>query len=558
MEPETSVVNSNPETTQEQVNEPPIPTKTESFIAYIKTFIIVKYILLLIKYPGFRYLWFGFLISFFGDFFSFIACVDLINKYTPETAGIGVGFYLLIKNLPATIISPLAGVLADRFDRRKIMLMFDVFRAIGTLNYMWVRSAERIWILFLVGGLQSLCSGFFEPCQSAVLPNTIEDVNDLLVANALSGSTWSIATGLASGIGGLVVSVLGTDANFIMDSLTYVISAICVLQLFRLGIKGSKVKKEEISESNVKEEVNGDFNMEELTENLKREPESKQETLESDQQEFKESENVIMEESTEQENGNAEETPKEQEIESLVQHEESKWRKFKRNFINLLMNPFRMVFDLIQFFYNDIDLFWLSFVRGFVASIFGGLAVGHIQYLETDGVIFGQPSLTVGLYYTAIGISCFFGPMFAQKYCDGTPKGMRIWIVIGYFIGGIGSMFSAFSFHFVWMVVFGALLRPFGESIVFTIGVTTLQRSVPDHLRGRVFSFSSGFFTLTISMAGLLAGGLKDFAKFSIFQVMLVFGIWSIVVFLIYFIYIVIYLILDYKGKVSKTWSVLN
>jgi MFS family permease len=424
-----------------------------------------------------------------------------------------------------------------------------VIRAIGTLNYMWVRSADKIWILFVVGGMQSLCSGFFEPCQSAVLPNTIEDVNDLLVANALSGSTWSIATALASGIGGLVVSLLGTDANFIMDSLTYVISAVCVLQLFRLGIQGSKVK-EEINNSNV--ELS-----EEKFENQSNEQEFNQETSEPEQQsnqqesleQSKDSENLIIQETNEPQ--------KEQEMDSLVTHEESKMSRFKKTIVNLLMNPFRMVFDLIQFFYNDIDLFWLSFVRGFVASIFGGLAVGHIQYLETDGAIFGKPSLTVGLYYTAIGISCFFGPMFAQKYCDGTPKGMRIWIVIGYFIGGIGSMLSAFSFHFVWMVAFGALLRPFGESIVFTIGVTTLQRSVPDHLRGRVFSFSGGFFTLTISLSGLLAGGLKDFAKFSIYQVMLVFGVWSIVVFLIYFIYIVIYLILDYKGKVSKKWSVM-
>eukprot|EP01080_Neovahlkampfia_damariscottae_P010032 gene10032-2351_t len=126
----------------EEYFEPVIETKKEQ-TPYWKTIILVKYFMILLNYPGFRYLWLGNFVGLFGDFFNYIACIQLLNLYLPNSTSIAFAFYILMESLPSVFISPLAGVVADRFDRRKIMLFFDLIRSLVVLSNLLYEEKKR-------------------------------------------------------------------------------------------------------------------------------------------------------------------------------------------------------------------------------------------------------------------------------------------------------------------------------------------------------------------------------------------------------------------------------
>ena len=456
-------------------------------IPYWKTIIIVKYILILIRYPGFRYLWIGNFIGLYGDFFNYIACIQLMNLYLPGSTSIAFACYILMESLPAVLISPIAGVIADKFDRRKVMLIADLLRSIIVLSNLFVRSSGTVWILYTTMGIQSICASFFYPARSATFPNTITNPDDLFIANSLNGSTWAIAASFASGLGGFIVYFFGTNITFILDSITYLFSAFCILQLFRLGITGNSIN-----------EKNDEIEL------------------------------------------------KNEEIESKVLNNESSLKNEKKK-----ENFFRMFINLFFYFKNNLDVFWLSFARGFCSLIFGSLEVSHIAYLKSEKSLH-SPALIIGMYFTVIGVSVFLGPVILEKYSDKSPKGIQYWIIFGFLIQAICTFIASFSFHFIWMILFGAFFRPIGESFILTLGTTYLQRAVPDDIRGRVFSFSGAFFNFSIGFSSLTSGILIDVVKVSIFQDMLIFSALNILIVIMYLIYLLIYLDLWEKGKVSK------
>ncbi|MGD2050497.1 MAG: MFS transporter, partial [Chloroflexota bacterium] len=75
-----------------------------------------QYLALLRQRPQFRYLWFAAVVSFAGDWFNTIATVILVNRYTDSTVAVGALF--IARTLPPFLLSPLAGVVADRFSRK--------------------------------------------------------------------------------------------------------------------------------------------------------------------------------------------------------------------------------------------------------------------------------------------------------------------------------------------------------------------------------------------------------------------------------------------------------
>src|SRR5687768_5689800 len=85
--------------------------------------------------PQFRSLWLAQVISLSGDWFNTIASVIIINRYAPS--GLAVGGLFIARALPPFLLGPLAGVVADRFDRRKVLILSDVLRAGIVLAFCW-------------------------------------------------------------------------------------------------------------------------------------------------------------------------------------------------------------------------------------------------------------------------------------------------------------------------------------------------------------------------------------------------------------------------------------
>ncbi len=171
---------------------------------------------------GFRQLWLGQVVSQLGDWFNTIALYTIILNLTGS--GRNIGLLLVARFLPSFIFGSLSGVVADRFSRRSIMIIADLLRALVVLGFLLVRRADQLWIVYCLTVLQLGFSTFFEPAKTAVIPSIVSD-RELVAANAISSVTWSVMLTLGAFLGGIVTGLFGSDVAFILDALTYLVSA---------------------------------------------------------------------------------------------------------------------------------------------------------------------------------------------------------------------------------------------------------------------------------------------------------------------------------------------
>ncbi len=180
------------------------------------------YFRLLVRNRDFRRVYVAQLVSFAGDWFALVALLGLCLEVTGSAAV--ASLVLVLQTGPFFLVSPLAGMLADRLDRRRILIVADLARIPVCLAFLLARDASTLWIALLGVALLSVGAAFFEPTSSASLPNLV-DREDLPVANALSGAAWGTMVAIGASLGGVVTALLGREAAFLMDALSFGISA---------------------------------------------------------------------------------------------------------------------------------------------------------------------------------------------------------------------------------------------------------------------------------------------------------------------------------------------
>ena len=180
------------------------------------------YIELLRGNRSFRQVWLGQVVSQMGDWFDTIALYTIILNLTGS--GRAVGLLLVARFVPSFLVGSLSGVVADRFNRRSIMIISDLLRAVVVLGFLIVRRADQLWIIYFLTVLQLALSTFFEPAKTAIIPSIVSD-RELVAANAISSVTWSAMLTIGAAIGGVVTGWFGTDVAFILDAMTYLLSA---------------------------------------------------------------------------------------------------------------------------------------------------------------------------------------------------------------------------------------------------------------------------------------------------------------------------------------------
>ncbi|HEV7395331.1 MAG TPA: MFS transporter [Pyrinomonadaceae bacterium] len=194
----------------------------------LETHAPVGYVQLLRENPAFRNLWLGQVVSQMGDWFDTIALYTIILKLTGS--GRNVGLLMVARFVPSFVFGPLSGVVADRFSRRTIMILSDILRAFVVLGFLFVRRPDQLWMIYVLTVLQLIFSTFFEPARTASVPSIVSD-RELLPANAISSVTWSAMLTIGAAIGGVVTGWFGTNAAFVLDSLSYVLSAVFIASI---------------------------------------------------------------------------------------------------------------------------------------------------------------------------------------------------------------------------------------------------------------------------------------------------------------------------------------
>ncbi len=189
----------------------------------------VGYLELLRRNRDFRLLWLGQVVSQLGDWFNTIALYTLVLEVTGGS-GRAIGLILVTRFLPMVFLGPFAGVVADRFNRRTVMVVSDLLRAVVVLGFLFIRRPEQLWMVYVLSVMQLALSTFFEPARSAAIPSVVKD-SELITANTISSVTWSAMLTLGAAIGGLIAGWFGTRAAFVLDSLSYLASAALIASL---------------------------------------------------------------------------------------------------------------------------------------------------------------------------------------------------------------------------------------------------------------------------------------------------------------------------------------
>jgi MFS family permease len=180
------------------------------------------YIRLVRENRNFRRLWLAQIVSEIGDWFYALAVYSLILELTGSAKLVGLAVVMQV--LPQTLAAPTAGVVNDRMSRKRVMIMADLARVAIVLGMLLVRSPRLVWLIYPLLFLETIGWGFFEPAHSAVIP-AVTGQDDAILANTLTASTWSFCLAIGSALGGGAAALLGRDAVFILNALSFLASA---------------------------------------------------------------------------------------------------------------------------------------------------------------------------------------------------------------------------------------------------------------------------------------------------------------------------------------------
>lgn len=367
--------------------------------------------------PNYRSLWFGEIISLFGDWFNLIASAALISHLTGS--GLAVGALFVIRMLAPFLVSPIAGVFADRYNRKRLLIFMDLSRAVIVLGFLFVRDANQVWILFSLTALQLAVSGFFYPTRNAILPDIVSR-NELGTANALSAGSWSVMLALGAAIGGIVAGQWGIYPAFVIDAITFLLSAFFI----------NRIQYKPVL--------------------------------------------------------------------SLTQSNPS------------LRTAHKQYIEGLRYITHHVDVMLITLLKGAFALIVGGaFQVIQVSLAEQVYVIGEGGGTSLGLLYAVAGVGTGIGPIFFRRFTGDRNRPLQIAIAISYAVAALGLIITAPLIGFG-LVLLGTFFRAFGGGVNWVFSTQLLLQTVPDTIRGRVFSTEFAIFTLASAMGAAAGGWLID------------------------------------------------
>jgi MFS family permease len=177
---------------------------------------------------NYRFTWSGQIVSEVGDHYNNVAVFALALANTGS--GLVVAGILISRAICAVLAGPIAGVLLDRVDRKRIMIVSDLVRAAIAILFILGIPQGRTWLLYVLSGALMFASPFFSSGRASILP-TIATKHELHSANSLTQLTqWTTLT-LGSFLGGTSVTQFGYKLAFVFNAFSFLFSALCISRL---------------------------------------------------------------------------------------------------------------------------------------------------------------------------------------------------------------------------------------------------------------------------------------------------------------------------------------
>jgi predicted MFS family arabinose efflux permease len=177
----------------------------------------------LLDIPDFRRLWLGQLASSLGTWLLVVAVPLHVFDLTGSTMATGIAF--VAETLPAVLLGPVAGVLVDRLDRRRLMIGVDVVRALAVLSMLAADDPERLWLIYAALIVENGAGQLFRPARQSIVPSLIGPDVRLSAANAMFAVIDGLVRLVGSVAGGLLYLTIGFAGLVLADAASYLVSA---------------------------------------------------------------------------------------------------------------------------------------------------------------------------------------------------------------------------------------------------------------------------------------------------------------------------------------------
>ncbi len=178
--------------------------------------------------PDFRRLYLARLVSFAGDWFLVVPLLGLV--YETTNSALAASAVLTALSLPAALLAPATGLVSDRFDRKVVLVVTDILRALLALALLLTDAVGSVWYPLTIVFLEGAGAAFFYPASAGALPNVVSE-KDLPAANALMSSAWGTMAALGAAAGGVFATLVSRDAAFVLNAASFLLSAVLIARV---------------------------------------------------------------------------------------------------------------------------------------------------------------------------------------------------------------------------------------------------------------------------------------------------------------------------------------
>lgn len=178
-----------------------------------------------IRSPHYFPLWLGQIVSNLGDTLTYVALVVLVFRLSQS--GLAVSGLVVAEIVPTLLLGPIAGVVIDRFDRKRLLIAADVVRAVLILA---LAVTPVVWGVYVISALLAAASTLFNPALQAVIPALLSE-EERLAANAVAWSSGRLVQMVGASVAGGLIAWAGTTPAFLANAASFAVSAAMIGRL---------------------------------------------------------------------------------------------------------------------------------------------------------------------------------------------------------------------------------------------------------------------------------------------------------------------------------------
>lgn len=178
-----------------------------------------------LRQRNFTLLWLAGLISLIGDWALSVGLPIYVYLLTHSVLALSIA--VLVESIPNIVLGSVAGVFVDRWNRKYTMVVTNLLLALTLLPLLLVRTADRVWIIYIVSFALACFEQFFIPAQNALLPTLVKEEN-LVQANSLNSLSSNLARLIGPALGGLIAAAFSLNGIVVVDAVSFLVAAMFV------------------------------------------------------------------------------------------------------------------------------------------------------------------------------------------------------------------------------------------------------------------------------------------------------------------------------------------